>query len=101
MTQKEIKEKMTQGTWSVSPIYDLATDYVEKRCDCGYSSIIAKQENSLAITYSINNTYGKNINPESVSEMYNALKVLHRYLAGMADQEITDNIEDIIKKATL
>lgn len=101
MNQQEIKENMTQGTWSVNPIYDIVTNEVENRCDCGYSSIVAKKENSLAITHAINNTYGKGINPESVSEMYNALTIVAKDLTELKLYDAANTIQSILKKAAL
>ncbi len=56
----------------------------------------------FAITHAINNTYGKNINPESVPDMFNALQLIELNLMGAVDEQVTaKTIRDILKKATL
>ena len=98
MTQQEIKKNMTQGTWNFTPKYDITINDINQGCDCGHTSILVSKENTLAITHAINNTYGKGINPESVSEMYNALKLLAAYFE---DGENYNEIQSILNKATL
>lgn len=101
MNQQEIKENLPQlpiepliGT---KEIVDYKGDYLLECNSEVYSSStdIALQ---MGIVHAINNTYGKGINPESVSEMYNALKVLSAYFE---DGEIYDNIQIILNKASL
>lgn len=103
MTQQEIKENMTQGTW-------IEDDCIPKSIN-NQLVICWKQDkwlnnhdsvaNCLAITHAINNTYCKGINPESVPEMYNALQIVHRYLTNIGSYETAMNIRDILNKATL
>lgn len=103
MNQQEIKENMTQGTWVVT--YDehiqADSDIGYFIADCGFKNSkndLAFKHNPHAITHAINNTYGKGINPESVSEMYNALKLLAAYFE---DGENYDEIQKILNKAAL
>jgi hypothetical protein len=49
----------------------------------------------------INNTYGKNINPESVPDMYNALQTIDEILHAETMGEVSKIIRDILKNATL
>jgi len=103
MNQQEIKNNMTQGTWVVTHDEHIQADsdigyFI---ADCGFKNSnkdFAFKHNPHAIVHAINNTYGKGINPESVSDMYNALKVLSAYFE---EGEIYDNIQIILNKATL
>lgn len=115
MTQKEIKEKMTNGTWETSAnlknVGIPGTDCIEisSSKESWWIAYVQNDEYSgssgnydaAAIISAINNTYAKSINPESVSEMYNALRMLRGYLTEKADKEVLDNISEIIKNATL
>ena len=101
MTQQEIKENMTKGTWVSSNAYCIVEinkgsidlwDIDEDR------NIHDPKANALAITHAINNTYGKGINPESVPEMYNALQTLKAYFV---DGENYEEICNILNKAAL
>lgn len=109
MNQQEIKANMTQGTWVVSPtkwsdiefgVYDKEKyafgTFIIGSCNSNFYQLGIC--NTLAITHAINNTYGKGINPESVSEMYNALKLLAAYFE---DGENYDEIQKILNKAAL
>ena len=112
MNQQEIKENMTQGEWVVSPtnwsdiefgVYDKEKyafgTFVVGSCNSNFYELGVS--NTLAITHAINNTYGKGINPESVSEMYNALTVMAKNLKELRFYEVSEEIENILKKATL
>jgi len=101
MTQQEIKENMTQGTWNFTPKYDITINDINQGCDCGHTSILVSKENTLAITHAINNTYGKGINPESVPDMYNALQSIHQHFSGTNSNDMADTIQDILNKAAL
>ena len=54
-----------------------------------------------AIVSAINNTYGKNINPESVVDMFNALTILEIQLRKLGLNEMAASIQNIIENATL
>jgi hypothetical protein len=102
MTQQEIKENLP-----LLPLLmgDGSTIYCAGMhvLDCysrDYSNNV-DEAMQYAITHSINNTYGKGINPESVSEMYNVLRMLRGYLADKVDKEVLDSISKIIENATL
>lgn len=109
MNQQEIKNKMTQGAWVVDPAGYSKTDFgvINKKAYAGGTFVAGRcnnnfQElsecNTLAITHAINNTYGGNINPEIVPEMYNALKELLDYFV---DGENYKQIQHILNRATL
>jgi len=106
MNQQEIKENMTKGTWVVT--YDehiqADSDIGYFIADCGFKNSkndLAFKHNPHAITHAINNTYGKNINPESVSEMYDALVLMNDILHSENIGIISGIIKETIKKATL
>jgi hypothetical protein len=114
MTQKEIKEKMTHGEWESTNVRNIGipgTDCIEISSNkaswwIAYVQNDKYSENSgehdsAAIVSAINNTYGKNINPESVSEMYNVLRMLRGRLSDKVDKEVLDILSEIIKNATL
>lgn len=112
MTQQEIKANMTNGTWIVSPtnwsdiefgVYDKEKyafgTFVVGSCNSNFYELGVS--NTLAITHAINNTYGNGINPESVSEMYNALVMVVGELDGCNMSLTAKLIQDILNKSTL
>lgn len=112
MTQQEIKNKMTQGTWVASPngwsdiefgVYDKEKyafgTFIIGSCNSNFYQLGVL--NTLAITHAINNTYGKGINPESVPDMYNALQSIHQHFSGTNSNDMADTIQDILNKAAL
>lgn len=107
MNQQEIKRNLPRLPYWVNKRPDIEIQYVKDDTgdtvctvdtECGEN---CDTSISLAITHAINNTYGKGINPESVSEMYNALQIVHRYLTNIGSFETAMNIQDILNKAAL
>lgn len=107
MTQQEIKNYLPRLPYWVVKGYNEDTQYVKDDTgdtvctidtECGFN---CDASISLAITHAINNTYGKGINPESVPDMYNALKLLHRDLIDYGSNEAAEIIQNILNKATL
>ena len=104
MTQQEIKENLPPLPLHANEHHGFVKDNKGKRIlstetlDYEIETDVAVD---LAIVHAINNTYGKNINPESVPEMYNALNVVYRYLTNIGSFETAMNIQDILTKATL
>jgi hypothetical protein len=100
MNQKEIKANMTQGTWESN--LDAIVDINKGSINLWGIDRVGRHHNTtpnaLAIVSAINNTYGKNINPESVPDMFNALQSLKAYFV---DGENYDEICNILKNATL
>jgi hypothetical protein len=115
MTQKEIKEKMTTGEWvcdtTITNIDSITTDCIEISSNRASWWIAYVQDDkycknsgehdAAAIVSAINNTYDKNINPESVPELYNVLRMLRGRLSDKVDKEVLDILSEIIKNATL
>jgi hypothetical protein len=103
MTQKEIKEKMTTGEWVYTSKDMTSINYGS--IDCWTLDSVGNTHNTVAnaaaIVSAINNTYGKNINPESVSEMLNTLIIIEKRLRGLGLYETADSIQNVIKNATL
>lgn len=104
MTQQEIKANMTQGTWVSSDTYCIVEinkgsidlwGIDDDRC------MHDAQANAAAIVHAINNTYGKNINPESVPDMYNVLQMVVDELDGCNMSLTAKIIKDILNKATI
>jgi hypothetical protein len=56
---------------------------------------------NYAIVHAINNTYGKNINPESVPDMFNVLNTICYYLHDIEEDKMYNIVKDILKNATL
>lgn len=54
-----------------------------------------------AIVHSINNTYGKGINPLRVSDMFNALQSAIKVFESRGDDGMAIELKSVIKKATL
>jgi hypothetical protein len=104
MNQKEIKANMTQGTWSVTPV-NVVVNINNGNIDFWHfdNKMVGHNPtaNATAVTHAINNTYGKNINPESVPDMYNALTLIEKDLRALNMVEIADKLQDILKNATL
>lgn len=115
MTQKEIKKEMTTGEWvcdtTLTNIDSIATKCIEISSNKASWWIAYVQDDkycknsgehdAAAIVSAINNTYAKNINPESVSEMLNTLIIVEKQLRGLRLYESADSIQVIIKNATL
>lgn len=104
MTQQEIKENLPQLPLQTEDndgtVLDNHGKLIVSTCTHDYEGM-TDVAMDFAIVHAINNTYGKGINPESVSEMYNALQIVHRYLNNIGSYETANNIEDILIKAAL
>jgi len=101
MTQQKIKENLPQLPLQTYYEFGNVVDHEGKLIVATDTDDYPAETDSamdFAIVHAINNTYGKGINPESVSEMYNALKLLAAYFE---DGENYDEIQKILNKATL
>jgi hypothetical protein len=104
MTQKEIKEKLPPLSFVNAEGY--ATVESNSGNEVAYTrsasySLLSDESVSAAIVSAINNTYGKNINPESVPGMLNTLIIVEKQLRLLNVHTIADDIQNIIKNATL
>jgi len=106
MTQQEIKENLPKLPYWVNPsnldIKKVTDDCENTICIIDTNKGVNVNKGiALAIHHAINNTYGKNINPESVSEMYNALQSIHQHFSSTNSNDMADTIKDILNKTTL
>lgn len=99
MNQQEIKNNMTPHL-PLSIDYDNDVVSVDGNMvlECFAPTKDAQIALPKAVVSAIENTYGNGINPESVPEMYNALKSLKAYFV---DGENYEEICDILNKAAL
>jgi hypothetical protein len=104
MNQQEIKAKLPflpiEPLKGTKEIVDYQGDYL---LECNSETYSATQDIALqlAIVHSINNTYSKGINPESVPDMFNALQMVVDELDGCNMSLTAKIIKDILNKATL
>jgi len=104
MNQQEIKENLPPLPLHANDEHGFVKDNKGKRIlstetlDYEIETDVAVDH---AIVHAINNTYGNGINPESVSEMYNALQSIHQHFSGTNSNDMADTIQDILNKATL
>lgn len=112
MNQQEIKNKMTQGTWVASPtgwsdiefgVYDKAKyafgTFVIGSCNSNFYQLGVC--NTLAITHAINNTYGRNINPDSVNSMHLTLCFVLAYLTQTGANDLAEKVQQVLNEAKL
>jgi len=104
MTQQEIKENLPQLPLQTEDndgtVLDNHGKLIVSTCTHDYEGM-TDVAMDFAIVHAINNTYDKGINPESVSEMYNALQSIHQHFSGTNSNDMADIIQDILNKATL
>lgn len=104
MNQQEIKENLPKLPLQTYYAFGNVLDHEGKLIVATNTDDYPAETDSamdFAITHAINNTYGNGINPESVSEMYNALQIVHRYLTNIGSYETANNIQEILNKAAL
>jgi hypothetical protein len=105
MNQQEIKENMTKGEITYVSYANILQ--IQSSCFYGEPDLLNLEEtpnaeaNAEAIVHAINNTYGKGINPESVSEMYNTLQGVVLILQMLNERKTAQDIQDILNKAAL
>jgi len=86
MTQKEIKQNMTQGEWNFTysskdnnyQIYN--ADTVAPIANLDNSGFSPANNNVQAICHAVNNTYGIGIDPTKVGEMHRLLSLVSNIL---------------------
>jgi hypothetical protein len=102
MTQKEIKNNLPQLPLHNKDgnVLDHNGKYILSVSAHGYR-VETDNATESAIVHAINNTYDKGINPESVPEMLNTLIIVEQQLRLLSVHTIADNIQNIIKNATL
>ena len=105
MNQQEIKANMTQG--EITHVQYANFFQIQSNCFYGEPDLLNLEEspnaevNAEAIVSAINNTYDKGINPESVPDMYNALQGVVLILQILKENETANEIQNILKNATL
>ena len=104
MNQQEIKENLPPLPLHANDEHGFVKDNKGKRIlstetlDYEIETDVAVDH---AIVHAINNTYGKGINPESVSEMYNTLQGVVLILQMLNEPKTAQDIQDILNKAAL
>lgn len=104
MNQQEIKENLPQLPLQTYYAFGSVVDHEGRHILATNTEYYPAETDSamdFAIVHAINNTYGKGINPESVSEMYNALVMVVGELDGCNMSLTAKLIQDILNKATL
>lgn len=82
MNIQEIKNNMTSGEWVETHQAHIQADNDKGDfiCDCGFvnrgDNLIPASANTRAICLAVNNTFGQNINPETVPYIVNMLEGL-------------------------
>lgn len=104
MTQKEIKHNLPNLPLQTYYAFGNVVDHEGKHIVATDTDDYPAETDSamdFAIVHAINNTYGKGINPESVSEMYNALQNVVGLLGNIQEYKMAKLIQDILNKAAL
>jgi len=90
LSAQEIKTNMTTGQWNISDNDIVAVYHKIGTLQGIFNAQMGKFEhnnNGAAICNSINNTYGKNINPEAVPELLRMLKCFVDVIDMIADSK--------------
>lgn len=93
LTAQEIKSGMSKGIWHIKPNESnwIESDENIERVSLD-DSIPGHEYDAAAICSAVNNTYGINVNPDSISEMV-------AFIQTMADMHSDGNPTDRIVKA--
>ena len=107
MTQQEIKRNLPKlPYWVVNSKAEdpkiIKDDTGDTVCtidtECG---IIVDVAITNGVLSAINNTYGRNINPESVPEMFNGLGIAIGAIDAIGDAVTAQILKDILNNATI
>jgi len=116
MTSKQIKDGMTKGVWVVDPANwsNLDIGVIDKEKYTGGAFVLGGMNqnfyelgviNAAAITNAVNSTWGNNLNPEVMPEMYKAMKEMQCIFYGGATKKEMDEMrilfDSILKKARI